>query len=433
MGATSEDKCCFDKEIMLKQLSKIEDLIILFLFIFGLMLPVVRTSSLLLLVLLPLRFVFSNGILSIVKAILLSKYILRLAVIYLLLICITISSTIINLTFDFTLIPTLINAIFHLVAAVMVVALFLHKKRSLRYVEYLLIGIFILQSLIQIVAFISPAVLQLVQNYQSSATIERASAFGGRRGLALAGTVFFGLSSIYGIIFFFLTKIVIDKGKVTIWNVVCMVLILVGGFFTGRTFFIGAGMASCYFLCSSLPINTKIRTSIKVFCYLIFMLIFLVWIIPRSYYDKIYNLLLYVFEAAFNFIDTGHATTTSSAHLMDDMYFPISFSTFLTGDGCYTGLDGGYYMNTDAGYMRNLLLFGIIGLIVCVLFDYFLLWGSWRFGDKRLFKFNFFIFLYLCVLHVKGEAFAYLITIHCILFVYYIFYQFGDNRSLSTK
>ena len=31
------------------------------------------------------------------------------------------------------------------------------------------------------------------------------------------------------------------------------------------------------------------------------------------------------------------------------------------------------------------------------------------------------------------EVFAYLITVHCILFVYYIFYQFYDKRSLSTE
>ena len=118
---------------------------------------------------------------------------------------------------------------------------------------------------------------------------------------------------------------------------------------------------------------------------------------------------------------------------LDDMYFPIPFSTFLIGDGCYTALDGGYYMSTDAGYMRNLLLFGIVGLIICILFDCFLLWGSKRLRDKRLFKFNFFIFSYLCILHIKGEVFAYLITVHCILFVYYIFYQFYDKRSLSTE
>ncbi len=418
---------------MLKRLSKIEDFVILFLFVFGLILPVVRTSSLLLLVLLPIRFLFSNGIFSIVKAILLNKYIVRLVGIYSLLICLTICCTAVNLAFDFTLIPTLINATLHLVVAVMIVALFLYKKRSLRYVECLLIGIFVMQSLVQLIAFVSPSMLQLVQHFQSSATVERASLFAGRRGLALAGTVFFGLSTIYGIVFFFLTKIAIDKGKVTIKHVLWGVIILVGGFFTGRTFFIGAGMAGCYFLSSSLPVSTKIGTSIKVVCYLAAALILLVCIIPQSYYDKIYNLLLYVFEAVFNYINTGHATTTSSAHLMDDMYFPIPFSTFLIGDGCYTALDGGYYMSTDAGYMRNLLLFGIVGLIICILFDCFLLWGSKRLRDKRLFKFNFFIFSYLCILHIKGEVFAYLITVHCILFVYYIFYQFYAKRSLSTE
>lgn len=418
---------------MLKQLSRIEDFVILFLFVFGLILPLVRTSSLLLLILLPIRFLFCNGAYAMVKEILLNKYIVRLVGIYLLLIGLVIFSTTINQGFDFTLIPTLINAILHLVVAVMIVVLFFYKKRSLRYIEFLLIGIFVLQSFIQMLAFVIPAVFQFVQNFQSSATVERAAIFSGRRGLALSGTVFFGLSTIYGMIFFFLTKTAIDRGKIIIRDVICGVVMLIGGFFTGRTFFIGVGMAGCYFLTSTLSIGTKIRSSIKVLGCLFVAIVFLLWLIPQGYYDKIESLLRYVFEAAYNYIDTGRATTTSSAHLMDDMYFTIPLSTFFLGDGCYTTLTGGYYMNTDSGYMRNLLLFGVGGLVICILFDCFLLWGTKRLRESSLFRFSLFIFFYLCILHIKGETFAYLITLHCILFVYYIFYQFHDKKSLLVS
>ncbi|MDE6649570.1 MAG: hypothetical protein K2K45_06550 [Muribaculaceae bacterium] len=311
----------------------------------------------------------------------------------------------------------------------MIVILFYRKNRTINYVLEILLAIFCIQSLIQVFAFFSPTVLQFVQFFQSSSTVERAELFSGRRGLALSGTVFFGLASIYGLIFFIFFKDIIIKKQFNLKEILIFLILVVGGFFTGRTYFIGLGIALMYFVSSNIPSKIKIKFFVRIIIFIGVLIIILLGIIPQDIYDKLNNLFLYVFEAAYNFINTGHASTTSSEHLLDDMYFPISLKTFFLGDGRYTGLSGEYYMSTDAGYMRNILLFGIGGLILTIYFDYKLFWGYKRLRKKDLSKFSSFIFIYLAIIHIKGEVFAYLITLHSILFIIYFFIMITGKKT----
>lgn len=70
----------------------------------------------------------------------------------------------------------------------------------------------------------------------------------------------------------------------------------------------------------------------------------------------------WMFEWAFNFLDTGTFSTQSSTRL-SEMYIHPTLTTFLYGDGYYTVM-GSYYMSTDVGYLRPLLFWGIFGEIL---------------------------------------------------------------------
>ncbi len=422
--------CIFQyRKQRISRLSILEDILIVFLYVFGLVLPIIHSSSILLLIILPIRLLFTKGSLKQLSHFLINRYIFTLIAIYISLIILTICNTTLNLEFDFTLIKTLINGIIHIVIAAMIVILFYRKNRTINYVLEILLAIFCIQSLIQVFAFFSPTVLQFVQFFQSSSTVERAELFSGRRGLALSGTVFFGLASIYGLIFFIFFKDIIIKKQFNLKEILIFLILVVGGFFTGRTYFIGLGIALMYFVSSNIPSKIKIKFFVRIIIFIGVLIIILLGIIPQDIYDKLNNLFLYVFEAAYNFINTGHASTTSSEHLLDDMYFPISLKTFFLGDGRYTGLSGEYYMSTDAGYMRNILLFGIGGLILTIYFDYKLFWGYKRLRKKDLSKFSSFIFIYLAIIHIKGEVFAYLITLHSILFIIYFFIMITGKKT----
>lgn len=411
---------------MLRAFSIIEDFVIVFLYVFGLELPVIGSSSILLFLILPFRLLCINNGWKTLSKIVKNRYFLSLVGIYLTIIILIVTSVVLHITFDFSLIKTIINCILHLFIAAMIITLFLHKKRDVRYLILLFISLFAVQSAIEICAFVNKSVLQFVQHFQSEATITRAALYSGRRGLALAGTVFFGLSSIYGIIFLFLAKEFVSNPKITFGKILVGCLIVVGAFFAGRTFFIGMAVALIYIFYSKLSGSKKASAFVKSLCYGFIIIAVALLLIPKNYYTQIHNLFLFVFEMFYNLIDYGTLTTTSSAHLAEDMYFPLSLRTILFGDGMYVGSTGGYYMNTDAGYMRNILLFGVTGLFLCIFCDAYLLWGTRKLrSDESIRSFSLWIFVYMCLLHYKGETFAYLITLHTMLFLYYLLYNFS--------
>lgn len=51
----------------------------------------------------------------------------------------------------------------------------------------------------------------------------------------------------------------------------------------------------------------------------------------------------------------------STDKLTNEMYFMPEDWTFIFGDGFYTNNDGSYYMHTDAGVLRHILFYGILG------------------------------------------------------------------------
>lgn len=415
--------------------SVFEDILIVFLYIFGLKIPIIQSSSILLGLILPIRLLFYRGATTRLKHILLSKYVLNLIFIYILIETYALAISIIHTTLDFTISKTLINCIIHIIIATFIVTLFYSKNRKCSYLIKIIISCFIIQSIIELSAFTNENVLRVVQLFQSDSSIELAGKFAGRRGLALAGTVFFGLSTTFGLSIIFLTKLSIDQNGYSFKTIASGIIIFIGGFFTGRTFFIGVIFATLYYYMSTLDIKTKFISTIKLFISSTAITILLLAIIPESMYNKIINLFLYVFEAAFNYQNSGHLTTTSTDALQT-MYFPLNLDTYIFGDGRYTNeIFGGYYMGTDAGYMRNILLFGIPGFFLCVIFDVYLLWGVKKLRNSDLNLFSFTIFMYIATLHYKGEAFAYLLSFHCILFLYYILYtqniKDNENRHIN--
>ena len=414
--------------IICRRLSKMEDFVYLFLYIFSLQLPVVKTSSLLLVILLPLRFLFCRGCFGIVKQIFGNRYVVKLFVIYLVIIFYSILMTTLHQQMDFTLLPTLFNLILHLIIGIFLVGFLIYKRYDFSDILHILISLFVVQAIIELVAFFSPALRSFVQIFQGADSAELASQFAGRRGLALAGTVFFGLAALYGMVFLFFVKKIIDSRKFVFKDVLCGLLLLVGGFFIGRTFYIGVGMAGIYYLCSPFPFRTKLIVIMKVLIF-VFLLAVIAWsLLPLEIQMKVFNLLLYALEFLFNYLAYGSLSTTSSTNLFDNMYFPMSLSTFFFGDGLYTSLTGGYYMHTDAGYMRNILYMGVGGLLILMLADVFLLFGHKALRKGETLKLGIFLYLYMAVIHIKGEVFGYLLMLHCFLFIYYLSYLFIKQK-----
>ena len=139
-----------------------------------------------------------------------------------------------------------------------------------------------------------------------------------------------------------------------------MILSIIGNFFYGR---IGVIISAIYIV--FLFLN---RDTLK---FVIAMLLFFI----GCYFgllmvdDPSINLwLLWIcdpVDSFFSGLAVGQLTFGGSADiLIERMYFPIDDETLMYGDGKYTTTEG-YYMHTDAGFMR-ILLFGGIPMMVLV-------------------------------------------------------------------
>lgn len=62
----------------------------------------------------------------------------------------------------------------------------------------------------------------------------------------------------------------------------------------------------------------------------------------------------------------GRGFNATSLNIMRRMAFVPSIPTLLFGDGRYAGVNGGYYMSTDLGYMRSILYYGLFGFLFVV-------------------------------------------------------------------
>lgn len=110
-----------------------------------------------------------------------------------------------------------------------------------------------------------------------------------------------------------------------------------------------------------------------------------------------------------NLLTSGSFQNASFSSL-SDMYFLPDGKTILWGDGYFTK-NGGYYMGTDSGIMRNILFWGIIGGFLSYFTTVYCMW------DLR--KKNIVFFLMFCVAFIlfeyKGDTYYEFITLFYVI------------------
>lgn len=318
---------------------------------------------------------------------------------------------------DYSYIKLAINGYIYILCTAVVSALVIQEginKHQLT--NYLLLALLI-QSLIIIGALSSSFIFDFVRSFQSSERAMRDF-----RALTLSGPLYFALSImiIFYLFFYFCLSLKRQKNiyKYFIVGILCLPFLTVG-----RTLFMLPAFCLMYGLS-----KYKVKL-IRILCTCILMMTFFLFFIYVtselgmvkfnliSMFEPIYN---WVFEIFINFSQTGQVSSEST-DMLQKMYFPLEPMTLFFGDGQYTGIDGKYYMHTDAGFMRNVLLFGIFVSLFLVLLDVMLLKtiSSCYFdgSDSKIF-FGFSLLL-LFTLHYKGEVFGYSFPLHIIIFTLY--------------
>lgn len=354
------------------------------------------------------------------------------------LIILSLANIVIKYTFDYSYSITLIHQMLCLITGMMLISYFKMKKVD---IINLLIDTFFVQSLIQIVCFFSPAFLKLTDAFRADYTIyKRIESYDGFRGLAVSGVSFFGLAVIYAVLF------VVLAFYWPVWNkkkhikIIYFLCFCFGAFSAGRTSVIGIIVFLIVvfyrwlnkyikelFFCDigffsvkrKMCINKDTLRKSTNFVFVIFLIVF---VSNTTLFEKVSKnkaterFLNYLLQFKNNKnsgsdnIENIVENVPSLKHLINDMYFTLSPKQLLFGDGKYV-VDGLYYMHTDAGIMRNLLFWGVIGTALLYLYFAYSLFANAKCKKARMISLW---ILFICaVFEVKGQTMGFLICLQC--------------------
>jgi len=342
-------------------------------------------------------------------------------------------------TYDYSMLSPFINQMIALIFGIIIFSLF-KLKRKVNDIPKYLIYIFIIQALIQFFSFVSPEIRNFLNLFRVEDKILIAERYNYIRGLAISGGQFFGLAVGFGLIFIIYSYFWYDVfKKASVLKYLSLIFLFFGAMSAARSSLVGVGISIFYFVINKIKnMELKFNRRLKINIINIVLIIILIFTILLTIYlidfdfiiDKIQRMSKFAFEFIYNFINKGELSTSSTDILFNRMYFKVDLKTFFIGDGLYTNPDGSYYMHTDAGYMRNILYFGIVGFIILLIYQ--LQFFVWR--KKKFFLFNVLVMFYILVLHIKGYTLSFNIMMQKILFLLLLYNIYiTSKRSVRTK
>lgn len=398
----------------------------MFLYVFNFPMPFGIGSCYLLGVILGIKIFLFKQYREAVFQIISNRIIWKIVSWYSVVVAVSLLTVVIHETYDMSFVATLINQGVQLCIGILLYSDFCFHDQGGSTIKYLIMT-FVAQAFIQVISFVSPHINEFLNVFREAAVVEIASSqYLGTRGLALVGGGFFSLSAAYAIFFVFLAE---ERKSIRFNRIlygIMLGLLFFGALSAGRTALIGIAAAIGLLLGEffgetvkrfkniKISINTKLksRTIIISILVLILVLVTVLFIvndvfkfsIGEEIQRKANYFIAYAFELFYN-LARGDGFTTDSTSALSNMYFEVPTRTFFVGDGWYTTASGSYYMGTDAGYMRNILFFGIIGFFFLLIYQmqFFL----YKQNSKRKFA-SIVLVALLLVLHIKGDVVGFL-------------------------
>ncbi|TWF44333.1 hypothetical protein FHW36_101253 [Chitinophaga polysaccharea] len=409
------------------------NVLLVFLVIFNFKIPVIQYSAVFACMLSTVTYARHPKYIAVLKKTASKKYIAAVPLTLLGLILLLPLSPILHQTYDFAILkPYFLQLILICITIYILPILIINAEENIfLYFLKIIVTVFFIQSLIEIFAFMLPPFANLVHFFQKSEIAEMN--MGGLRALALTGNPFFSLSASFGLLYIILFKYFQEQGHriFSLSNVGVFAVCVIGTFFAGRTGFIGILFGLALLIFSARSIYFKLGSIVKIFSILTIAIGIIILLLPAEIYDLVVDKLLpFAFEFVYSYIEGGTVTTTSTDAL-SNMYFPISIQTFILGDGRYMDFNGsGYYMSTDAGYMRQILFFGVFGILAMFIYQmvYFvkpvLVALNRRLLSQRYNDLLFFliVFAYMLLVHYKGEVIGFLPEIQIMLLIMFTGY-----------
>lgn len=303
---------------------------------------------------------------------------------------------------DFGFVKTLILIAIQLITCIFLYAFFEYQKVEFDFFD-VLVNVFVLQATIQLLSFLVPSFHELTNIFRTDNVIRMSF---GIRGLSLDRYDYFNLAGAYGLIYILLAfrwenwHIKSYFGKI-----VRLVLLIFGGMASARTAIFT--LAAVFFVRMYVKMTLshgKIRVNLRrtFIVFLSFFLVSLLLYFGLKNYQPFRTMTGFLLASFSNYISGRGFTTTSTDELFGNMYFKLDIQTLLLGEGHFTDEFGGYYMRTDAGYMRSVLYWGVWGTLL--LFWFQLCFLNIRSANKLKRIEAYTIMIYILALNVKGSV-----------------------------
>ena len=390
------------------------NILITFMYIFAFKISIID-STILLGIIFSVYMLFTNNYKKIFFTKISSKHVLDIVITFMILISWTLFMSIVGENHDLSYCKVLIHLIITIMIGYEVIAYYEMKELKENIVNYIIIA-FIIQSLIQWLFFAFPQISQYFNVFRSKGMIERSIRYSGYRGIAITTSGFFSLSSAYAvvIVLYFTKYNTLFKNKVFLKYMFFMIMAS-GTFFAGRTGFIGIIFALLLAFAKKIKGKHKINFK-RIAIILIIFIISISFINVTKNNKKFKNLYNFAFELIKNYENGKGLTTTSTSKLWNMYNMEFSTKTFLIGDGIYTEKDNqgntSYYKQTDVGYYRKILYFGVIGLTLSIILQYYI------FGNTKNKLETIILLLLLATLELKGEILGLNIMVNSIIVLY---------------
>lgn len=353
------------------------------------------------------------------RSIHINRYLLLVTGTVFLIILYSFLNVVVSGTFDFQVCKSYLSFIlFYIPGAFGIVHIL---KKYWNGVEILKIIIFVtvIQAVIIIIMMVNPGIKDFLFSLlrDGSARIEKNISSGGFRFLGFAFNSTWDLAIVQSIgIMLICVLFKTDKNEINIKNALFFILLAISVFLSGRTGMLGIVFG---FLIIIIPSNLKEMPFVKMtkFITKIFMVIlplffFAKSFIPDSVVDIVEtNVLPWAFEMFLN--DNGGKLETNSSNELKEMYFMPPVKTLIVGDALYVNPydNTRYYMDTDAGYMRHVLFYGIFGCFLTAVLYVMIFYQMFNFSRtitnlKSLRLFVVFLCIYYFVSQIKGDLFV---------------------------
>ena len=405
------------------------NIFILFLLVFCFPIPVIG-NSVYLAIFLALTKLLYQGKISKILILLKCGYACKLLVWTIAMVIFGAVFTIINCAFEFSRSFALFSLLIGLIS-VLIIYPSLSTSRGSKYVSYiemekLLVAIFIVQAIISILSFISPNFKTLISHFQFSDDANLAEeSYAGIRGLALSGRLYFEFAATCGLIVIFQIKRIVDEETVTNVSILLLILLIICGFFAGRTALVGLGIGIGFLLLSSLPKRIKFKFVLRFILILISCFSLILFLAPTDLRDFIFDHLLpWVFDVFIKLHETGSTEDSVSFNGLNQMYenVVISGKEWIYGSGIYTEESGRYYGHVDAGYLRQILYWGLAGTLISLIYTLKIFQLPWKVSkhNKNQRLFLLILLVYTLVVHYKGDLLSISRFYYVILFLYFI-------------